>query len=189
MLQLVPAQFQPQLSLTPEPIEPFLGKDVKLSLRNAPRQFAQCQWFRQSRSGRVENIFTQFGQRQPEKGPGHTGRETLRDGCSLYIARLTQSDAANYTVVIQLDTDQQTGQGQQFVGRNLSESYYLQISSKYQTARSPPFSKKGSCFFNHNVMGKGPSFFLSVAPEAKVSRVENVKFFLLLLFKLLFIEF
>ncbi|XP_028598076.2 pregnancy-specific beta-1-glycoprotein 8-like [Podarcis muralis] len=129
MLQLVPAQFQPQLPLTPEPIDPFLGKDVKLSLRNAPRQFAQCQWFRQSRSGRVENIFTQFGQRQPEKGPGHTGRETLRDGCSLYIARLTQSDAANYTVVIQLDPDQQTGQGQQFVGRNLSESYYLQISN------------------------------------------------------------
>uniref|UniRef100_A0A670IVD3 Immunoglobulin V-set domain-containing protein n=1 Tax=Podarcis muralis TaxID=64176 RepID=A0A670IVD3_PODMU len=85
------------------PIEPFLGKDVKLSLRNAPRQFAQCQWFRQSRSGRVENIFTQFGQRQPEKGPGHTGRETLRDGCSLYIARLTQSDAANYTNNVSLD--------------------------------------------------------------------------------------
>ncbi|XP_033014240.1 carcinoembryonic antigen-related cell adhesion molecule 3-like [Lacerta agilis] len=139
MLQLVPAQFQPQLSLTPEPHDPLVGRDVKLSLEGAPRQFVQCQWFRQSRSGRAEQIFTHFGQsqRQPERGRGHTGRETLRDGCSLYITRLTQSDTGNYTVVMQIDQNQQTGQGQQFLGRNYSVSYYLHISSLISIILNP----------------------------------------------------
>ncbi|XP_034976833.2 pregnancy-specific beta-1-glycoprotein 8 [Zootoca vivipara] len=136
MLQFAPAQSQSQLSLTPEPNDPLMGKDVKLSLKGAPQQFTQCQWFRQSHSGRAENIFTHFGeqtQRPLVKGRGHTGRETLKDKCSLYISRLTQSDKGNYTVVIQ---DQQTG-------RNYSVSYYLRISNLISIILNPQRPEPG----------------------------------------------
>ncbi|XP_058052083.1 uncharacterized protein LOC131204638 [Ahaetulla prasina] len=123
--------FCDEIHITINTTSPLVGQHVTLSPRGIPDTFNFCQWKQKTQSG-VEKVFQNFGEVSPNKQQNQ--QQTIKRGCTLHLNQITVADSGNYSVYVNVSSNQNSGKGTGT--RQQNTCYQSQMQLRVRTSGS-----------------------------------------------------
>ncbi|XP_070805919.1 cell adhesion molecule CEACAM3-like [Pituophis catenifer annectens] len=96
-----------QIRIRVEPPNPLVGQNVKMTPGGMPAKNDLCYWKQKTKSG-VQKDIHDSGEEPPNKEQNQQ-QKIKQYGCSLHLNQLTEADSGNYSIYVEVSTDQNSG--------------------------------------------------------------------------------